>query len=212
MIEYDFDTRFWAQIQAGTKSGTIRRMRLKPRRHARPGEPIELWGVGGGKRLQIARKQCLEVQGVVFDGAANRIHLGPIIQNRSTWPELDLGAREGLARLTGHADWKEARDCYEARYGEARVTLCLVTWCDREYDGPLPSQPQLRDLRILAGVDRPIIPSYGKISAAVAHSLLVLKWAEVTDRSQQYLVDGHRGNIPIKISDLGRWILDRFEK
>jgi hypothetical protein len=210
MIEYDFDAGFWNPIKSGTKSGTIRKLRTKPRRHAKPGEPIELWAAVDGRRLCIARKQCLEVQGVVFKGAANRIHLGPITQNRSTWAELDLGAREGLARLTGHADWKEARDAYERRYGEDPVTLCLVTWADREYDGPIPSVPQLRDLAILIQ-HKSVIPAYGKISPAVGHILLVLGWAEVIDRTTVSHPDG-RGYVPIRISEKGRWILQRFEK
>jgi hypothetical protein len=211
MIEYDFDARFWNPITTGSKSGTIRAIRTKPRRHAKPGEDLELWAQVGGKRLQIARKQCLEVQGVFFKGARNQIHLGDITRNRSTWPELDLGAREGLARLTGHADWKEARDCYESRYGEDPVTLALITWCDRDYLGPKPTPQQLRDLRIVVDKGK-VIPAYGKISVPVGHALLLLKWCEVVDPASVYWEKAKQGHCAIRATELGRQVLERFEK
>jgi hypothetical protein len=212
VIEYDFDPRFWNPIASGEKRGTIRRMRTKPRRHARPDEAIELWALVDGRRLQIRKAACATVEGVFMHLERGIFRLGPIFKNRSTWPDLDAGGREGLARLTGHpGGWKEAAEYYAAVYGEGPETLCLVTWRDRDYDGPIPTVPQLRDLRILvdAGV---LIPAYGKISVQVGFSLLLLKWAEVTDPAKVYFKNDERGHVPIRPTELGRWILDKFEK
>lgn len=213
MIPYDFAGKYWTPILKGEKRGTIRRLRTKPRRHARPDEPIELWGLVDGRRLKIRNATCATVEGVFLLLGAGLIRLGPIFKNRSTWPVLDAGGREGLARLTGHpGGWKEAAGEYAARYGDGPETLCLVTWRDREYDGPIPTPQQLRDLRILAS-RQAVVPRFGKISPQVAYSLLCLKWAEVFNKSQQFVVDRNQsGDVAIQISDLGRWILDRFEK
>jgi hypothetical protein len=212
VIQYDFDPKFWNPIASGEKRGTIRRLRMKPRRHARPDELIELWAVVGGKRLQIKRAACAAVEGVFMHLDRGIFRLGPIFKNRSTWPDLDAGGREGLARLTGHpGGWAEAALDYSARYGDGPQTLCLITWRDRDYDGPVPTPQQLRDLRILIENDV-VIPAYGKISVQVAFSLLLLKWAEVTDPSRVYFDNEKRGHVPIRATELGRWILDRFEK
>lgn len=214
MIQYDCDADFWNPIAKGIKIKTLRNMRTKPRRHARPDEPIELWATVGGKRLQILRAQCVAIEGVALHLAHRRqICVGPIFQHRSTWAPLGLGAREQLAIDTGHAGgWKEAAEAYAARYGYEPWAGTLITWAPREYDGPIPSGPQMRDLRVLATSEKPIIPFYGKISSAVGHSLLILGWAEVMDRSASYNTPDGRGLVPIRITDLGRWILERFEK
>ncbi len=211
MIQYEFDARFFDAIAAGDKRATLRRLRTRPQRHARPGERIECWAWVKGLRLMIRPAEAAEILGVWMELGTDSFRMGPIIQNRNTWLELDPGGREGLARLTGHpGGWKEAAADYAARYGTGRWQGVMISWRDLDYTGPIPSRQQLRDLRVLAAAEKPIIPSYGKISPTVAHSLLVLKWAEVTDRGGQYLVDGHRGTIPVIISELGRQILERF--
>lgn len=212
MIEYDFDPKFWNPIAQGIKRGTIRRMRTKPQRHARPDEDLELWARVDGRRLQIKRATCATVEGVFMELGRGIFRLGPIFKNRSTWPDLDAGGREGLARLTGHAEgWAQAAADYSARYGDGPQTLTLITWRDRDYDGPKPTPQQLRDLRILAR-ETVVIPAYGKISVQVGHSLLILKWAEVTDPAQAYFDREKRGHVPIRLTELGRQILDRFDK
>lgn len=212
MIEYEFDQQFYDAIAKGEKRATLRKMRIRPRRHAREGERIECWSWVNGLRLQIRAAECAGVDGVFMELGQGVFRLGPIIHNRSTWPDLDAGGREGLARLTGFTGgWAEAARYYEATYGAEPWTGCLVTWRDLEYTGPLPSVPQLRDLAILTQHAR-VIPCYGKVSPAVAHSLLVLGWAEVCDRSETFRPADRRGTVPIRITDKGRWILDRFGK
>lgn len=212
MIEYDVDPQFADAVKAGSKTATIRRMRLKPRRHARLGEPIEIWAMQGKYRTMIRRAECSELQGVFLHLAANVVRVGPITAHRATWAPLKPAQRRRLAEITGHpGGWKEAAAAYAARYGRDPFTGTIVHWRDREYDGPIPSLPQLRDLKILrAKADEPggaggIIPSYGKISTGVGITLCVLRWAEVL--SPWMKADGHH---PIRITDLGRWILDRF--
>jgi hypothetical protein len=211
VIEYQFDMGFAAAIEAGSKRGTIRRLRIPPRRHAFPGERIGLWIDDGLYRKQIRQADCAGVDGIYLHLARDIVRVGPLARNRNTWPDLDAGGREGLARLTGHAGWKAAGEAYAARYGDLPFTGCLVTWRDPEYSGPIPSRPQLEALRILTEHDR-VIPAFGKFHPRTGHSLLVLAWAEVTDRSQQFRIEDQRGQSPIRITDLGRWILERFGK
>lgn len=214
MIDYEFDPRYWNVIADGSKRATLRNFRLKPRRHARPGEPLACWIWRDGLRLQVKRAECAEVLGVHMELGRDLFAMGPIFQNRSTWLQLDPGGREGLARLTGHPEgWKAAATVYIARRGPGPWTGCMISWRDPEYAGPIPSTQQLRDLRVLSE-NKAVIPRYGKISTTVGHSLLVLKWAEVTDKSMEYLTRerGAASEVPIRITELGRWILDRFEK
>lgn len=212
MIEYDFSADFWTPITKGIKTATLRNMRLKPRRHARAGEPIELWATPADRRLQICRAQCVNVEGVFLHLAAGIVNVGPIERNRSTWLPLKPKARKDLALRTGHAGgWKEAAAAYGARYGEDPWAGTLISWGPREYDGPIPSREQLRDLKVLTCHDV-VIPAYGKINARVTVSLVVLGWAEVTDRTMMLLSSGPRSYAPVKITDLGRWILERFEQ
>lgn len=212
MIPYDFDASFWNPIARGTKIKTLRNMRTKARRHARVDEPIECWAVVDNRRLQIIRAKCVNVEGVYLHLALDQIRVGPIYQHRDTWAPLKKKARELLAIETGHAGgWKEAALAYSDRRGENPWCGTIITWAPRDYDGPIPTHQQLRDLVILSQHAR-VIPCYGKISPTVAHSLLILKWAEVCDRTEQFRPHDRRGTVPIRITDLGRWILERFEK
>lgn len=212
MIEYDFDPGFWIPITSGTKIKTLRNMRTRPQRHARVDEAIELWALVDNRRLQISRAKCVNVEGVFLHLALDKIRVGPIFHNRDAWVPLKPKARELLAIETGHAGgWKAAALAYSDRYGENPWCGTLITWGPRDYDGPIPSTQQLRDLKVLTQHDR-VIPHYGKISPTVGHSLLILKWAEVTDRTLQYMPKDRRGLVPIRITELGRWILERFEK
>jgi hypothetical protein len=211
VIQYDFDPRFWTPIASGAKRATIRRMRTKPRRHARPDEAIECWAVVDNRRLQIRLADCAAVQGVFMELDRDIFRLGDITRNRSTWPDLDAGGREGLAKVTGFDGWAAAAEYYHSVYGGGPFTGCLISWRDREYTGPKPTAPQMRDLRILARNDA-VIPAYGKISVQVGYALLLLKWAEIVDPQQAYFDREKRGHVAIRISELGRWILERFER
>lgn len=212
MIEYDFDPGFWNPIVKGIKTKTMRNMRTKPRRHARVDEPIELWALVDGRRLQILRAKCTAIEGVKLHLARGLVAVGPIFRHRDTWRPLSKKAREQLAIDTGHAGgWKEAAQAYLVRYGIDPWFGTLVTWGPRDYDGPIPSTPQLRDLKVLAQ-HKILIPSYGKISVQVGYSLLILKWAEIADPTHAYFDREKRGEVPIQITALGREILDRFDR
>lgn len=212
MIEYEFAADYWNPIARKIKIKTLRNFRIGKRRHARVDEPIELWAVVGGRRMQIRKAVCTAIEGVTLDLSRGAVAVGPIFKNRATWRRLGKAEREQLAIDTGHADWRSAAQAYAMRYGEDIWNGTLLTWGDREYEGPIPSRQQLRDLAILAQ-HKAVIPYYGKISPTVGHSLLILGWAEVPDKSSTYHGRGdNRGMVPIRISDKGRWILDRFEK
>lgn len=206
-VEYYFDLQFRDQLVDGTKRGTIRRMRTRPQRHAHEGELLELSVVENNMRRMMKRAECAGVDGIFLDLDRDVVRLGHITTNRSTWPDLDAGGREGLAQLLGFRGWKSAAAYYGERYGRGPFTGSLVAWRELEYDGPKPSKKQLEALRVLTE-HAIVIPSRGKFHPVVGHSLLVLKWASTTYREDLY----GNGKVPISITELGKWILERFDK
>jgi hypothetical protein len=65
MVAYSFKERFAEAILDGTKGGTIRGNR---KRHARPGEELQLYrGMRTKQCVLIARKQCLTVEPITLD-------------------------------------------------------------------------------------------------------------------------------------------------
>jgi len=77
MTAYSFKRQFVEPILAGTKGGTIRANR---RRHARPGEELQLYTGMRTKHCKlIARKTCLAVEPIELDFVRMRIHVGPLV-------------------------------------------------------------------------------------------------------------------------------------
>lgn len=66
MVAYSFNTAFIADIEAGTKRQTIR---LPRKRHARPGEMVQLFTAMRTKHCRkiISDQLCIGVDEVIFD-------------------------------------------------------------------------------------------------------------------------------------------------
>jgi hypothetical protein len=74
MVAYSFKRQFAEPILDGRKGGTIRANR---RRHARPGEEVQLYtGMRTKQCRLIARKTCCEIEPVTLDFRLDRILLG----------------------------------------------------------------------------------------------------------------------------------------
>ena len=101
MVAYSFKRQFAEPILAGTKRQTIRADR---KRHARPGEELQLYTGMRTKHCRlIGKAHCLAIQtvallfwgrqGIIIDGVS---HVSPAV--------LD-----GFARDDGFADWDQMR-------------------------------------------------------------------------------------------------------
>lgn len=119
MVAYSFKRRFAEPILAGAKRQTIRADR---RRHARPGEELQLYtGMRTKSCRLIARKTCLYVEGVklsFFNG-------GEVITD-SLGRLTDLDA---FARSDGFVDWDEMHDFWRAEHDDPETfTGVLICW------------------------------------------------------------------------------------
>ena len=71
MVAYSFQRRFAEPILEGTKGGTIRADR---RRHARPGEELQLYvGMRTKQCRLVARKTCLACEPITINFASWRV-------------------------------------------------------------------------------------------------------------------------------------------
>lgn len=121
MVAYSFKGRFAEPIVAGTKRQTIRAPR---RRHARPGEALQLYAAMRTKHCRlIANAKCLDVIDVELDLVAGEVHAGGVIVvNRES------GADE-FARLDGFADWSDLRAFWAKEHpGVDRFQGVLIRW------------------------------------------------------------------------------------
>jgi len=106
MVAYSFRPRFAEPILEGVKGGTIRGAR---RRHARPGEELQLYTGMRTKRCRlIARKTCLAVEPVALVFELSTIWLGERLVAKAL-PELDA-----FARFDGFASYAELREFWRA--------------------------------------------------------------------------------------------------
>jgi uncharacterized protein YqfB (UPF0267 family) len=100
MVAYSFKARFREPILAGTKQQTIRAPR---KRHARPGEEMQLFTGMRTKHCHlIAKVICKDVSMIRILVRKSEIEIMPSGETFRTAPELDT-----FARLDGFADWSE---------------------------------------------------------------------------------------------------------
>lgn len=122
MVAYSFKAFFAPQIEAGTKRQTIRSDR---RRHARPGEMVQLYV---GMRTKACRKirpdvRCtkvgevsIEVGPVAIDG----LHVDGV--------ELSLEEAEAFARADGFPDRAAMHAFWMKEHGAGRFDGVIIYW------------------------------------------------------------------------------------
>lgn len=120
MVAYSFQRRFLGPIRAGTKRQTIRAER---KRHARPGEPVQLYvGMRTKHCRLIAAPTCESVWPVRLDFDLATIEHG----NGRVFDESDL---DPFAVSDGFADWEDMRAFWERQHPGVRVfSGLLIRW------------------------------------------------------------------------------------
>ena len=122
MVAYSFQKRFAPRIEDGTKRHTIR---LDPRRHARPGEALQLF-VGmrtTSCRKIIADPLCISVEPIQIDfDAEGRIAAACIDDN----PVADL---DGFALADGFESLSDMEGFWVMHHGLLRAFHgVLIAW------------------------------------------------------------------------------------
>ena len=122
MVAYSFKAFFAAQIEAGTKRQTIRSHR---RRHARPGELVQLYV---GMRTKQCRKirpdvRCTRIGEVYIDVGAVAID-GLQVDGR----QLSLEEAEDFAKADGFVSLSEMHAFWLKEHGEGRFAGVIIYW------------------------------------------------------------------------------------
>jgi hypothetical protein len=109
MVAYSFKERFIAPIETGTKRQTVRAD--GKRRHARPGEDLQLYYAMRTKQCRLIRRaRCIDVAAirlrfqrpdVILNYGARAIHYAP----------------DAFAREDGFKDWADLCAFWEAEHG-----------------------------------------------------------------------------------------------
>jgi hypothetical protein len=125
MVAYSFQQQFVLPIRSGRKRQTIRADR---KRHARPGEHLQLYSGMRTKHCQlIGRATCLDVREVTlcFDDSDPEFE-GVIMPGPGF-----AGGLEEFARADGFSSWPELKAFWRAHHpGVDRFSGVLITWGD----------------------------------------------------------------------------------
>jgi hypothetical protein len=105
MVAYSFQDRFADAVQSGRKSQTIRAN--GKRRHARPGEKLQLYT---GMRTKTCRKLR---DAICHDACMILIDRDRVV----TFQPQEFLDPEQVARLDGFASWPDMRDWFDATHG-----------------------------------------------------------------------------------------------
>lgn len=106
MVAYNFQAKFADAVEHGTKSQTVRAQR-KDGRHARPGDPLQLYT---GMRTKACRKLR---DAVCHDACVIVIEADKVI----TFKPQEFHDLERFARYDGFASWQEMRDWFQSTHG-----------------------------------------------------------------------------------------------
>lgn len=136
MVAYSFKRRFVTPIQAGlaishpTYFGPVlpkrQTIRADRRRHARPGEEVQLYcGMRTRQCFLIGRARCIAAQPIEFRFARKEIWIdGPIPQHVRTTASLDE-----FARGDGFRDFDDMRSFFWAtEHGAEFFNGVLIRW------------------------------------------------------------------------------------
>lgn len=108
MVAYSFKRQFVDAILTGRKPHTMRNER---KRHARPGEEVQLYcGMRSRGCFLVARATCSNVQPVRIDFDAPRVQIGGLkpIEGRK--------ALDAFARSDGFSDWAHLYYFWQAEH------------------------------------------------------------------------------------------------
>jgi len=119
MVAYSFKSRFAGPILNGHKGGTIRADR---RRHARPGEELQLYvGMRTKHCRLIARKTCVAIEPIRLDFIAERFAIG----HRRSLCESELDV---FAKFDGFADFVDMAEFWKQTHGDPWFCGWHIRW------------------------------------------------------------------------------------
>lgn len=122
MVAYSFKQRFVEAIRGGTKRQTIRADR---RRHARPGEEVQLYcGMRTRGCFLIARARCIETLPIELSFVSRCIVIG----TRATI--VGRQNRDAFARADGFDTWDDMMAFWRQEHPHVGPSFCgvLVSW------------------------------------------------------------------------------------
>jgi len=120
MVAYSFAMRFARIVESGAKTQTIRGHR---KRHARPGEPVQLYT---GMRTKACRKLvtpdpiCEAVMAVTLDMRHAAVTLDDA--------PLPLDTLNDFAQADGFANFEDMRGWWQKTHGDAVFEGVLIRW------------------------------------------------------------------------------------
>ena len=122
MVAYSFKEQFVAPIQDNVKRQTIRAHR---KRHARPGETLQLYTAMRTKYCTlIGTATCELVVPITIDFSDNSVLIGP--NAHRGWASLDE-----LAHKDGFDGWLSMREFWRENHGSISVfSGVLIRWTD----------------------------------------------------------------------------------
>ena len=121
MVAYSFKAQFRAPILSGAKRQTIRSDR---KRHARPGEQLQLYtGMRTRQCAIIGRAVCEGVGPVRIDVEGGWI----VVSDRERWGGQDM--MDAFARQDGFADWPAMQAFWRAEHPDTPVfSGVIIRW------------------------------------------------------------------------------------
>jgi hypothetical protein len=130
MVAYSFKKQFVEPILAKTKRQTVRAGR---KRHAHPGEPLQLYtGMRTKQCRLIGRAVCEIVTPITIDQRDHWIYFPMTGVRYTTARDLDF-----FARLDGFPDWHEMLAFWKKEHPTAIVfSGVLIRW--RDFEAPAP--------------------------------------------------------------------------
>jgi hypothetical protein len=127
MVAYSFKPRFAAPILAGTKIGTIRPDR---RRHARPGETLQLYtGMRTRQCRLIKTARCVAVDRIrlYFRPDFTAVVIGEPGNTAGDRTQV-IEDLDGFARGDGFADWSDLTAFWRETHGQNQFDGIWIRW------------------------------------------------------------------------------------
>lgn len=120
MVAYSFKQQFVAPILSGAKRQTIR---VDRKRHARIGEPIQLYtGMRTRQCKAIGTALCENVCPITLDFSSHKIDLNGIVY-------ISKLIANDFARSDGFSDWTEMKDFWRINHPDVPVfSGILIRW------------------------------------------------------------------------------------
>lgn len=142
MVAYSFRARFAAPILAGIKAQTIRTERAGRSRHARPGEPLQLFtGMRTKQCRLLGEPSCIGVEGVRIELPAPRRRPEITIANDDGMVVRTITDPVGLdrfARADGFEDFADLFNFWRANHPDLRTFQGrLIRWAPLAPDDAL---------------------------------------------------------------------------